>query len=365
MPKEKNKFFKPATFVPVVSLVLALLVGTVFILLAGNNPITVYGMMFQGALGSQSGILQSLLQATPLIFCGLSVAIGQRGGLLNLGVEGQMYFGALFSALVGLYVKGIPHILHVILCVVAGMIGGALWGLLPVILKLKRGVHEVVSSLMLNYIALLFVEFLTTNPLHSGESFTAQTKRLEETATFTRLFPNSQVSTALFIAVAAVFFMYWFFKKTNTGYKINMTGANLTAAKASGIPSGKMMVLTMLMSGAVAGLAGVGETLGTHGRLVYSFSSGYGFTGIAVAMLGSSFITVIFSSLLFGCLRAGSVALSLGTNLSVRFINMLQGIIILLIAAPVISMKILQWRPLQKWREKRVQKAQAGGAGHE
>ena len=348
-------FAKPSTYVPLVSLALAMLVGTVFILLSGNSPGRVYALMFEGALGTPAGVKQSLLQATPLIFCGLSVAVGRKGGLLNLGVEGQMYMGALAAAVCGLFLNGLPRFLHVPLCIVAGAVGGSLWSLLPVVLKLKRGVHEVVSSLMLNYIALLFVEFLTTYPLHSGESYTAQTKRLAASATLTRLFPDSQVSTALFIAIATVLLMYWFFKVTPAGYKINMAGANLTAAQAAGIPTARVMVLAMLMAGAVAGLAGVGETLGTHERLVYSFSPGFGFTGIAVAMLGNSLITVIFSSLLFGALRAGSVALSFGTNLSVRFINMLQGVIILLIAAPAISMMLLQWRP---WRK-------AGGAGHE
>ncbi len=363
MPKNWFAAFKrPATYVPLVSLVLALLAGTVFIILSGNNPAQVYALMFEGALGSPSGLMQSLLQATPLMFCGLSVAVGRKGGLLNLGVEGQMYFGALGAALVGLLVRGLPHVLHVALCVLAGMLFGALWALLPIVLKLKRGVHEVVSSLMLNYVALLFVEFLTTYPLHSGESYTAQTKRLEPTATLARLFPDSQVNTSLFIAVAAVLLMYWFFKLTPTGYKIRMTGSNLSAAQASGIPSGRMMTLAMLMAGAIAGLAGVGETLGTHGRLVYSFSPGFGFTGIAVAMLGSSLVTVLFSSMLFGVLRAGSVALSFGTNLSVRFINMLQGIIILLIAAPAISMLLLAWRPFKKCRGQKRPPAQGGGA---
>ena len=357
-------FTKPATYVPLVSLVLALLVGTVFIVLSGNSPAKVYGLMFEGALGTPQGIMQSLLQATPLIFCGLSVAVGRKGGLLNLGVEGQMYIGALFAAVCGLFLHGLPHLLHASICVLAGAMGGALWSLLPIVLKLKRGVHEVVSSLMLNYIALLFVEFLTTYPLHSGESYTAQTKRLDPAATLTRLFPDSQVSTALFIAIVTVLVMYWFFKTTPMGYKINMSGANLSAAQAAGIPTARVMTLAMLMAGAVAGRAGAGETLGTHGRLVYGFSPGFGFTGIAVAMLGTSLITVIFSSILFGVLRAGSVALSFGTNLSVRFINMLQGIIILLIAAPAISMMILEWRPFKKRRGQPQQPA-AGGAGHE
>lgn len=350
--KKPKRQIQLTTFVPIISLVLALLVGTIFIVLSGNNPVDIYSLMFRGALATKSGLLQSLLQATPLIFSGLSVAIAYRGGLLNLGVEGQMYFGALFSALVGLYVKNLPHLIHVLLCIVAGIVGGVLWSLLPVLLKLKRGVNEVVSALMLNYVALLFVEYLTTYPLHSGESYTAQTARIADSARLSRLVPNSQVNTSIFIALALVVLAQFFFKRTRLGYNVRMTGLNLSAASAAGINSAHTMVLSMVLAGAVSGLAGVGETLGTHGRLVYSFSPGYGFTGIAVAMLGTSIPSVIFSALLFGVLRAGSMALSLGSNLSVRFLTMLQGIIILFVAAPQLSLRILQNNPFKRKKQR-------------
>ena len=335
MEKLKQRL-KKVSLTPLYSLLMALVIGGIIILGSGNNPFEIYGKLITGALGTRNGILQTLLQSTPLIFCGLSVAFGMRGGVLNLGVEGQLYMGALAATLVALGGEGLPSVVLIPLCLIAGMLGGAVWSLLPIVLKLKRGVHEVVTALMLNYIATLFIDFMTNYPLMAEGSSVAQSETFPEAAWLPKLFPRSQVTCGIFIGLALAVILAIVLKKTVLGYQITLVGQNELSAKAAGVPVGKVMVTTMLISGMCAGLAGTVEVMGTYNRLIMGFSPGYGFDGIAVAVLGSSPIMVVFSALLFGILRAGGTALQFGTNLSVKFISALQGIIIILIAAPAL-----------------------------
>jgi simple sugar transport system permease protein len=328
---------------PVLSLLFALLIGALVILSSGNNPVEIYLKLFAGALGSRNSILQTLLQATPLLFCGLSVLMGMKAGLLNLGVEGQLYMGALAATLTGIYMKGLPSCIHIPLCMLAGMLGGAVWAFLPVWLKIKRGVHEVVTALMLNNIGRLFVEFMTNYPLREKNATVAQSVVLEPSAILPKLFVRSQVTAAILIGVVLAVLLSCILKYTVFGYQIILVGANKYTAAAGGVPVDSVLTGTMMISGLCAGLAGTMEVMGTHGRLIQGFSPGYGFDGIAVAVLGLSPVSAIFSSLLFGALRAGGLALSFGTNLSVKFINTLQGIIILLIAAPAFFSRFLNF----------------------
>jgi len=345
MKKRKlNKKINPAPFY---SIALAAIIGAVIILASGNSPLTIYSKLIVGAFGSGNGLQQMLLQTTPLLFCGLSVAVSMKCGLLNLGVEGQLYMGALASAATGIYFQGLPQWLHIPLCILAGMAGGALWAFLPVWLKIKRGTHEVVTALMLNYIAVLFIEFMVNYPMGDRNSSVAQTDVLPSSATLPKLFIKSQVSVGIIIGIVLAVILAFVFKQTILGFQITLTGAGIKAAAASGVNVNRIMIVTMIISGVCSGLAGTVEVMGTYNRLIQGFSPGYGFDGIAVAVLGGSPVTVIFSALLFGALRAGGMALNFGTNLSVKFITTLQGIIILLIAAPELSENI--WRKLRKY----------------
>lgn len=331
-----RRLLKKANVTPIYSLVLALVIGGIIILASGNSPFEIYGMLLEGAFGSRKGILQTLLQSTPLLFCGLAVSFGLKGGILNLGVEGQVYIGALCSTLVAIFLNGIPAPLHISLCIIAGMVGGMIWSAFPILLKIKKGAHEVVTALMLNYVAIYLLDFLLNYPLKDPNSSVAQSVVIRETAQLVRIFDKSKVTIAIIIGVALALLLNVILKKTVFGYKVTMVGSNPLAAAASGIDVNKTMVATMLISGLCAGLAGSMEVLGTYYRLIQGFSSGYGFEGIAVAVLGASPISVIFSSLIFGSLRAGGLMLNFGTNLSVKFITVLQGIIIVVISAPLL-----------------------------
>lgn len=327
---------KKFNLAPLYSLLLSFFIGSVIIVASGNSPIEIYSMLVKGAFGSRNSILQTLLQSTPLLFCGLAVSLGLKGGILNLGVEGQLYIGALFSSLAAIYIKGLPSPIHILICIIAGMTGGMIWAFLPIWLKVKKGAHEVVTALMMNYIATLLLDYLLNYPIRELNSSVAQTQKIQESAKLLRLFPNSKVTIAIFIGILLAIGLNFLLKKTVLGYKITMVGSNEKAAAASGIHVNKVLITTMLISGLCAGLAGTMEILGSYHRLIQGFSSGYGFEGIAVAVLGTSPISVIFSSIIFGALKAGGIMLNFGSNLSVQFITVLQGMIILLIAAPML-----------------------------
>lgn len=327
---------KRINLAPLYSLLLAFIIGSIIIRASGNSPMEIYGILINGAFGSRKGFLQTLLQATPLLYCGLAVSFGLKGGILNLGVEGQLYMGALFSSIAAIYIKGLPAPVHIIICVVAGMIGGMIWAFLPIWLKIKRGAHEAVTALMMNYIAVLLLDYLLNYPIREPNSSVAQTVVIQPTAQLPHLFAKSKVTIAIFLGILLAIALNFLLKKTVLGYKITVVGSNRKAASASGIHVNKVLITTMLISGLCAGLAGTMEVLGSYYRLIQGFSPGYGFEGIAVAVLGTSPISVIFSSILFGALKAGGIMLNFGTNLSVKFITVLQGIIILLISAPLL-----------------------------
>lgn len=340
-------------YLPFLSLMTALLVGAALIFLTGNNPILIYQKMFFGMVGSRNAVIQTLLQTTPLIFCGLAVTFGMRGGLLNIGVEGQLYIGALCASVVGIYVKGLPTVLHIVLCMSAAMIGAAMWAFIPVILKIKVNTHEVVTALMLNYVATLLVDFATNYPMRDPDASTAQSMMLESSAQLPKLFARSQVTIAIIIGIVIAVLLGAFLRHTTMGYKIALVGGNSSAAAAAGINQNRIMIFTMLISGACGGLAGAALVMGTYGRLIQGFSTGYGFDGIAVAVLGTSPLVAVLGAFLFGALRAGGTALSYGTNLSVQFISALQGIIILLMAAPALTRNIFWGKNVYRFKDRR------------
>lgn len=319
---------------PLYSFLIALILGSVIILAIGESPVAIYRMLLKGAFGSRNSILQTLLLATPLLYTGLAVFFGLKGGLLNLGVEGQLYMGALTGTMAAIHLKGLPSLIHVPIILAAGMAGGMVWAFIPIWLKIKRGAHEVVTALMLNYIAMLLMDFLLNYPLREKNSVVPQTVRIQESAKLMRIFANNKLSIAILVGIALAVLLHFLLQRTRLGYEITLVGANPKAAATSGIRVNRIMITTMLISGACAGLAGTMEIIGSYHRLIQGFSSGYGFEGIAVAVLGTTPISVIFSAVIFGALKAGGMMLNFGSNLSVQFITVLQGLIILLIAAP-------------------------------
>jgi len=327
---------------PFISVAIAMLIGSVFMLLAGKSPVDAYSAMFQGAFGSQRAIGETLLRATPLTFAGLAVAYGFRAGLFNIGAEGQLFMGGLAAAFVGVQLAGYPMGVSLPLILIAGAIAGAAWAFVPALLKARIGAHEVITTMMFTYIARYIVSWLVTGPLRAP-GFVPQTVELPLTSRLPKLneiLPFLQPTRAhagFLIAVACAFVVWFILRYTTMGYEARAVGFNQMAAQGGGISVASTTIKSLCFSGALAGLAGCAEVMGVHYRLFDQFSSGLGFTGIAVALLAKNNpFGVIAAAILFGAMSAGAGTMQLEADVSQKVVYILQAVIIFLIAAETI-----------------------------
>ncbi len=291
-------------------------------------------------------ILESLVASTPFIFAGLAVALGFRTGLFNIGAEGQLFIGAIFAAYVGFAVVGLPAIIHIPLALLGGAIGGGLWGFIPGWLKAKTGGHEVINTIMLNFIAFRLSDWLLSGPMKRPDSFNPVSPTIQESAKLPRFFETPiRFHLGFFIALAVAWLVYWFLFKTRWGFDLRTVGANPSAAKYAGMNIVTSTILAMSLSGALAGLAGTNEVLGLNHNLAMAFSSGTGFDSIALALLGKSHpLGVVLASLLFGTLRNGATRMQIAADIPIDIISVLQAMILAFIAAPAIIRTIYRLR---------------------
>lgn len=327
---------------PLAAVAAAFLVGAVLVLAVGDSPISTYTLLVGSALTWPDGIGYTLFYATPLIFTGLAVAVAFRCGLLNIGAEGQLYIAAFATAWMGITFAGLSAWLLVPLCFLAALLAGGFWGAIPGVLKARFGAHEVITTIMMNFVAIALASYFTQYHYKPPGDALLQTVPIGENAHIARLgsfipgLPERiPLNLAFPLALLACLLVYLFLWRTRWGYEIRATGANPAAAQYGGIATGRQIVLAMAISGALAGLVGINEVLGYRYRYYDSFSSGYGFTGIAVALLGRNHpVGVILASLLFGALLRGGLFVDIFTeHVSKDLIFVLQGIIILFVAA--------------------------------
>ena len=327
---------------PLAAVAAAFLVGAVLVLAVGDNPLSTYSLLVGSALTWPDGIGYTLFYATPLIFTGLAVAVAFRCGLLNIGAEGQLYIAAFATAWVGITFAGLSAWLLVPLCFLAALLAGGFWGAIPGVLKARFGAHEVITTIMMNFIAIALASYFTQYHYKPPGDALLQTVPIGENAHIARLgsfipgLPERiPLNLAFPLALFACLLVYLFLWRTRWGYEIRATGANPAAAQYGGIATGRQIVLAMAISGALAGMVGINEVLGYRYRYYDSFSSGYGFTGIAVALLGRNHpVGVILASLLFGALLRGGLFVDIFTeHVSKDLVLVLQGIIILFVAA--------------------------------
>ena len=281
---------------------------------------------------------ESLVTSIPYIFAGLAVALGFRVGLFNIGAEGQLFVGAIASVVAAIYIKGLPPIIHIPLSLLAGFIGGGLWGFIPGWLKAATGGHEVINTIMMNYIAFRLSEYLLRGPLQDPEGFSPVSAPIQDSAKLYRFFDSPiRFHLGFFIALIIAYLVYLLLFKTTWGYTLRTVGANPRAAKYAGMNIIQSTILAMFLSGGLAGLAGTTEVLGVNHNLALAFSSGYGFDAIALALLGKSHPTgVVLSAILFGFLRNGAIQMQLSAGIPIDIISILQAIILAFIAAPAI-----------------------------
>ncbi len=333
---------KNTAVLSIVALLFAILLSGIIMALSGYNPFEAFAAIIEGAFLSQSAIAQTLTQATPLIFTGLAFTFAKRATIMNLGIEGQLYLGAMAAAIVGPMDLGLPIFIHLPLALLAGIIAGSLYAGLVGVLKVKFGSNEVIATIMLNSIAIYFVGYLVNDVFLAEGSSTAQTEKVLDTALLPKIFSKYQLTIAIIFAILACILVKWIFDRTVLGYEITGVGLNPLAAQTAGISVNKVVIISLLISGAIAGFAGASHVLGVDKRLIVGFSPGYGFDGIAVSALASgSPIGVIFSGIIFGALRAGSMFLNRTTSTPTEFVGVIQALVVIFVAAPMLMKQIL------------------------
>lgn len=347
--------------VPMMQLLLALFVSSLVVLLVGENPIDALKYLIYGSVGYAEAWSYTLYYTSNLIFTGLAVAVAFHAGLFNIGGEGQAYLGGLGVALVVLALDHIlPYWAMLPLVIISSALFGALWAWIAGYLQAKRGAHVVVVTIMLNYVSFALMNYLIVTHLMPGGMFIDGTRPFAETAVIPKFYeifpslPNSLFNPVLILALLVALGVWYLLWRTRLGYAIRAVGQSPKAAEYAGIPYARIIIITMMISGALAGMMAVNETYAAQGRLIQSFTGGYGFIGIAVALMGRNHpVGILFAAFLFGALFQGGSELQFEmSHLSRELILVIQGLVIFFTAA----LDQLLRRPLERWYSARVLK---------
>ncbi|HKQ04416.1 MAG TPA: ABC transporter permease [Blastocatellia bacterium] len=350
-----KKLFQELLF-PLIAVVAAFLVGGIIVWLVGDSPLLVYELFFSSVFGSTDGIAYTLFNATPLIFTGLAVAVAFKCGLLNIGAEGQLTAAAFATAWVGLMLPTWPAWIVVMLAALAAIAVGGIWGGIPGLLKARFGAHEVITTIMMNFIAVAIVSYLTQYHYRRQGDPILETLPIAEIKDGALVGPHIPrmhallaplginfperlpLNLAFFLAILACVLVYVFLWKTKWGYELRAVGINPSAAEYGGISVARNTILAMALSGMLAGMVGINEVLGYRYRYYDGFSAGLGFTGIAVALLGRNHpVGVFFAALLFGALDRSKLFIDIFTDkISKDWVVILQAIIILFVACEAV-----------------------------
>ncbi len=330
--------------IPVLAIVLALVIGAILLVVDGANPLLAYEALFRGSFGSGEAFARTMQKTTPLIFNGLSVAFAFRAGLFNIGGQGQLLFGAITAAIVGFYVKGVPPIAHAALALLAACLVGGLWGAIPGALKAYTGAHEVITTIMLNYVAINMTDWLSGGPLRdkSGGGVVARTPKILDSAIVGDVFG---IPVGVILAIAAAIFVWWLVWRTTFGFEIRTVGLNPSAAQYAGMKVPRTIVLTMVIAGILAGFGGGIETLGVVGRYQPGFNVGLGFDGITVALLGKTHpLGVLPAALIIGAMKAGSSQMQFDAKVAKEITDVIQALLLFFVAADVIIRWLIRMR---------------------
>jgi simple sugar transport system permease protein len=317
------------------AILIAMALGAVIILMIDENPIAVFLTLMRGAFGDEEKIAGTLLQTTPILICGIAACIGLRGGMFNVGIEGQLFLGGFAAAWVG-FTFDLPPVLHVLAAISLAVVAGAAWVAVPAFFRVRFGTNEVVSTILANYIATLLTSYFTIF-LFKRPGGWSETPPIHESAFLPELFSFSRLNIGLLIGLALAITVAAFFRWTSTGYSVTMVGSASKFAEYGGIDVRRVGFGVLLASGAVGGLAGGIETLGVHHRFMEGFAPGFGFDGVIAALLANgSPIGTIFTALFFGALRSGSLLLEVDTTASREIITVIQALIILAVSADLL-----------------------------
>jgi simple sugar transport system permease protein len=323
----------PELVPPLLSLLAALIISGLIVLALGNNPLPVYNALLLEPFQSVASIGGVLEQLVPLLISGLAVAVAFRSGVFNLGVEGQLYLGAFAAAWVGFTLVG-PGVVQILGALVAAAVLGAAYAWIPGVLRAYLGANEIVTTIMLNYVALYLTTYLVTGPFRPANATGSESEAIAAGAHLARFVPGSRAHVGVFLALLLAVGVYVLLYRTTVGYELRMAGANPRFAEYGGVSVRRVIVLSMLISGVLAGLLGGIEILGIHYRFRSNFSPGYGFDGITVALLGRvEPLAIPFAALLFAVLRYGASIVGTETQVDREVVNVLQALVILFVTA--------------------------------
>ncbi|MFV0466274.1 MAG: ABC transporter permease [Lachnospiraceae bacterium] len=324
----KNQIVK--IMIPILAILIAFIIGAVLILIIGGNPLVSFSYLITGAVGSPSNIASCVIKATPLIFTGLAATFAYRCGVFNLGIEGQFVMGAIAALVCSQRLASVPVPVMICLSILSGAVAGGLWGLIPGLLKIYRGLNEIIVTIMMNYIAILFMGFLYSGPLREGN--------VPQTAAVTAKLPaissSSRIHIGIVIAVVLGVLIYYFLFYTALGLKLRAVGFNKTASNFNGFPVFRLMISSFLVSGAIAGLGGAVELFGSQYRLMSGFGDGYGFDGIAIALIAQlNPIGTVIIAFLFAALSTGATTMQVGTGMPTSVIDIIRAMVIVFAVA--------------------------------
>ncbi len=337
--KNSNKLI--CVLVPVVSVLLAFAIGCAVMAFLGANPLTALQSLWTGAFGNLRNVGTTLSRATPLIFTGLCACFAYRCGVFNLGGEGQFIIGSGACCYVATQ-SGIEGVPAIVLCLVVGALAGGVWALIPGLLKVYRGQNEMIISIMLNYVATLFMGVVYTNWLREGS--VPQTMSVPDATKLSRLF-GLRATTAFVIAIAVGLLVYYFLFYTSKGFQLRAVGLNMTAAEFNGFAVKRYILFSFVVSGVIAGLGGSAELLGTQYRLINGFASGYGFDGVAMALIAQLHpLATILVAIFFAALRVGSTTMQAATGVPTSVSDIIQALVIVFTVAGLAMVKLPQFK---------------------
>ncbi|MEM3653194.1 MAG: ABC transporter permease [Candidatus Bathyarchaeia archaeon] len=343
---EKRTTIPPITraFSMILAIIVALAMSSVLFNMAGVDPLMAYASLFYGAFGSIYGISETIMKTTPLLLIGLGICIAFRSKIWNIGGEGQYLMGAIIATVIGVFFNSIPSPLLILTIILASFFTSALWGALAGLLKAKLEVNEIIVTIMLNYIAIYFLYYLIRGPFKDQTIVGGfpQSPPIGNSAKLPTIFPESRINLGIIIAIAIAILVYVLLFRTTLGYKIRIVGLNPVAANYGGISVTKITILSMFISGGLAGIAGAIEICGVHGRLLDGIVAGYGYIGIVVALLGELHpVGTILSAIFFGAMIVGMQEMQRAIRVPLAFIQSMEGLIIILV---LVTSLIMQYK---------------------
>lgn len=333
---------------PLLAIILALLASSGLILAVGASPVVAFRALFIGAFGNANSLAETLLKATPLLFAALGMCAAFRARIWNIGAEGQLYIGALMTSIVGIYAPLTSKLIAIPAIIFASFLAGGCWAAIPGWLKGRFGVSEIITTIMMNYIAIFLISYMIHHPLRDPQGYLPQSRTLQAAAKLPILLTKTRLHFGIVLGILAAFVVYIIFKKTTLGYQMRVVGHNPLAGKYGGINVSRIILISMLFSGGLAGIAGMAEIAGVHQRLIENISPGYGYTAIVIALLSYLHpLIVIGVSILFAGLMVGADAMQRMAGLPAALASVVQGLIVLFVLASEYAVK----RHLQSLRQ--------------